>query len=162
MSIVSLSAGEPTCTSEDLKAIAHKNKFEIGTGDKTSFFLFQDSVDATCQAIKELQEYEEPRTKPCAVEGGERTFYVPNSDENPLGAWAGKSRLLSIDHAAKNGPLSGRTIALKDIVSVAGISLCLGTSPELLKDGKHAVPNIDATVVSRNLAAGAELRGTTT
>ena len=162
MSIVSLSAGEPTCTPEDLKTIAQKNNFYIGTGDETSLLLFQNSFDATCQAIKDLPDYEDPRTKPCAVEGGERKFYVPNSDENPLGAWARKSRLLPADPAAKDGPLSGRTIAVKDNVSVAGIPLGLGTSPELLKDGRHPFPNIDATVVSRILAAGAELRGTAT
>lgn len=40
--------------------------------------------------------------------------------------------------------------------------LGLGTSPALLKDGVHPTPNIDATVVSRVLASGVELKGTAT
>lgn len=48
---------------------------------------------------------------------------------------------------------------VKDNVSVAGIPLGLGTSPSLLKNGAHPISNIDATVVSRVLQAGAELLG---
>lgn len=72
MSIVTLSTGEPTCTLDDLKAISKANGFKIGANNETSFLLFENSFDATCQAINDLTEYEEPRTKPCVVEGGER------------------------------------------------------------------------------------------
>lgn len=72
VSIVAPSTGEPTCTPEDLKVIAGANNFDIASSDEGSFLLFQNSFDATCQAIKDLPECEDPRTKPCKVEGGER------------------------------------------------------------------------------------------
>lgn len=72
MSIVTLSTGEPTCTSDDLKAIAAASGFKIEGENEKSFLLFQNSFDATCQAIKDLPDYEDSRTKPCAVEGGRR------------------------------------------------------------------------------------------
>lgn len=91
-----------------------------------------------------------------------RAFYAPDAADNPLGAWARKTELVSADPIANYGALAGRTIAVKNNDSVAGIPLGLGTSPSLLKDGKHPTPNIDATVVGRILAAGAEIKGTAT
>ncbi|EMC92490.1 hypothetical protein BAUCODRAFT_38560 [Baudoinia panamericana UAMH 10762] len=161
MSIVSLSTGEPTCTLEDLKAIAGANNFAIkpGSTNETAFLLFANAFDATCEAVSSLPEYSEPRLQPQAVEGGERKYYKPDQAENPLNAWAHKTtlRLPNV-----KGPLSGRTIAVKDNVSVAGLPIGLGCSPKLLKDGKHPTSPIDATVVSRILAAGGTVKGTAT
>lgn len=72
MSIVTLSTGEPTCTSDDLKVIAQASGFQISREDEASFLLFQNSFDATCQAVNDLPDYEHPSTKPCDVDGGER------------------------------------------------------------------------------------------
>ncbi|KAK0945215.1 hypothetical protein LTR48_000600 [Friedmanniomyces endolithicus] len=161
MSIVSLSTGEPTCTVEDVRAIAAANGFTIppGSVDETAFLLFANAFDATCEEVIKLPEYEDPRLKPVAVEGGERKFYLPGAKENPLNAWAHRTILKT---ATAKGPLSGRTIAVKDNVSVGGLPLGLGCSPSLLKDGKHPISPIDAIVVQRLLAAGATIKGTAT
>ncbi|KAK3641109.1 hypothetical protein LTR56_011555 [Elasticomyces elasticus] len=160
MSIVSLSSGEPTCTTEDVKAIAGANGFTItpGSVDETAFLLFANAFDATCEAIENLPEYEDPRLKPVIVDG-ERQCHRPDAVENPLNAWAHKTTL-TIPSA--KGPLAGRTIAVKDNVSVAGLPLGLGCSPGLLKDGKHPISPIDAIVVQRILAAGGTIKGTAT
>lgn len=50
----------------------------------------------------------------------------------------------------------------KDNVSVGGLPLGLGCSPKHFKDGKHPISTIDATVVSRVLAARGIVRGTAT
>ena len=102
MSIVSLSTGEPTCTLEDLKAIAKASNFEIepGSQNETAFLLFTNSFDAVCQQIKNLPEYEDPRLKPCEVEGGERKFYRPDEKENPLNAWSHKTTSRTCMHAS--------------------------------------------------------------
>lgn len=161
MSIVALSTGEPTCTLEDLQAIAGANNFAVkpGSVNETAFLLFANSFDATCEAVKSLPEYEDPRLRPQDVEGGERKFYRPDEKENPLNAWAHKTTL-RLPNA--KGPLAGRTIAVKDNVSVAGLPLGLGCSPSLLKGGKHPISTIDATVVGRILAAGGTVKGTAT
>ena len=164
MSIVSLSTGEPTITTADLEAFCKANNFSIekGSSHEATFLLFANSFDATCKTIADLPEYEDPRLAPVAVEGGERKFYRPDEQENPLNGWAQKTTLKSADPSAANGALAGRTIAFKDNVSVAGAPLGLGLSPKHFKGGKHPTSTIDATVVSRSLAAGATVKGIAT
>jgi amidase len=161
MSIVALSTGEPTCTLEDLKAISAANNWTIEPGslNETAFLLFANAFDATCETIKNLREYEDPRLKPQEVEGGERKYYRPDEAENPLNAYAHKTTL-RLPNA--KGPLAGRTVAFKDNVSIAGLPLGLGCSPSILKDGKHPISRIDATVVARVLKAGGIVKGTAT
>ena len=164
MSIVSLSTGEPTVTLEDLTAISKANNFSVepGSDNETAFLLFANSFDAVCAAVKDLPEYEDPRLKPCEVEGGERRCYRPENDDNPLNAWAHNCNLNASDSAASEGPLKGRTIAFKDNISIGGLPLGLGASASLLAGGKHAISPIDATVVKRALEAGATVKGTGT
>lgn len=138
MSVVSLSSGEPTCTVEDLKAIACANNFSIepGSANESAFLLFANSFDAICDTINGLPEFEDPRVAPCPVQGGERTYYRPEDQENALNAWAHKTVLKSADPSVSNGVLAGRTIAIKDNMSVAGLPLGLGTSESLLAGGR--------------------------
>lgn len=61
------------------------------------------------------------------------------------------------------GPLTGRSVAIKDNVSVAGLPITLGTFPEFVsEDGKFPISEIDAPVVSRVLEAGGTVAGTAT
>lgn len=76
----------------------------------------------------------------------------PKPGENPLGAWYWRC---SIEGAA-SGPLAGRTVAIKDSVCVAGIPMMDGSS---LLEG--FVPDTDAAVVTRILAAGGTIVGKT-
>lgn len=164
MSIVSLASGEPTCTLDDLKSICQANNFSIESGsiNESNFLLFQNSFDSVCEAVKDLPEYEDPRLKPVPVEGGERKYYRPDGEENPLNGWAHKTTLNAADPKAAEGPLAGRTVAFKDNVSVAGLPLGLGASAKHFKDGKHPISTIDATVVSRVLENGGIVKGTAT
>ena len=74
---------------------------------------------------------------------------VPPASENPLGAWAVRTRI----EGAASGPLAGKTVVLKDNVLLAGVPLANGTS---VLEGY--VPREDATVVERLLDAGATMR----
>lgn len=74
----------------------------------------------------------------------------PAPHENPLNAWAVKARV----QGAPDGRLRGRTIALKDTVMLAGVPLSAGTR---ILDGY--VPQMDATIVTRMLDAGAVITG---
>lgn len=76
--------------------------------------------------------------------------YRPPQDENPINAWYWKT---DVDHA-ESGKLLGKTIALKDNISLAGVPMMNGTK---LMDG--FIPQIDATVVTRVLDAGGEISG---
>ena len=70
--------------------------------------------------------------------------------EHPLNAWYATCDC----PGAAEGPLAGRTVALKDNVFLAGIPMANGST---LLDG--FVPGRDATVVTRLLDAGARIAG---
>jgi amidase len=74
----------------------------------------------------------------------------PCDSENPLGAWYWRTEIRESDH----GPLAGRTVAVKDNVAVAGVPMANGSA---VLEGY--VPEVDATVVSRVLEAGATISG---
>lgn len=74
----------------------------------------------------------------------------PRPEDNPLGAWYVRSRV----EGAAEGPLAGRTVALKDNVMLAGVPMSNGTN---ILAGY--VPPLDATVVTRMLDAGAVIEG---
>jgi amidase len=76
--------------------------------------------------------------------------YFPNTDENPLGAWYVKGCI----KGASSGPLSGKRIALKDNICVAGMPMMNGASTL-----EGYVPDVDATIVTRILDAGGEILG---
>ena len=80
-------------------------------------------------------------------------FTRPGPEENPLGAWVVRTNV----RGAAEGPLAGRTVALKDNVALAGVPMSGGT--DFLAD---YVPPVDATIVERILDAGGTIVGKAT
>lgn len=76
--------------------------------------------------------------------------YFPDSSENPLNAWYVKTEV----KGAVDGPLRGKRIALKDTICLAGVPMMNGSS---IMEGY--TPEIDATIVTRLLDAGAVIAG---
>ncbi|MFU8864048.1 MAG: amidase [Rhodobacterales bacterium] len=74
----------------------------------------------------------------------------PTAEENPMNAWYVKTEI----KGAPRGPLLGRTVALKDNVCLAGVPMMNGAATL-----KGYTPDIDATVVTRLLDAGATIMG---
>ena len=74
----------------------------------------------------------------------------PTPEENPNNAWYVKTEI----KGAPRGPLLGRTVALKDNVCLAGVPMMNGASTL-----KGYTPDLDATVVTRLLDAGATITG---
>jgi amidase len=79
-----------------------------------------------------------------------RSFSFPKKKDNPLNAWYVRTKL----KGAATGPLKGRTVAIKDVIFVAGVPMMNGAD---VLEG--FVPDFDATVVTRVLDAGAEITG---
>lgn len=75
---------------------------------------------------------------------------APTPAENPLGAWYWRTQISSTDV----GPLAGKTVAVKDNIGVADVPMMNGS---VVLEG--CVPEEDATVVQRVLAAGATVAG---
>lgn len=76
--------------------------------------------------------------------------YRPEGDENKWGAWLCKVHI----KGAKSGPLAGKKVAIKDTYCIAGVPLTNGST---VLEGH--LPQMDATVVTRLLDAGAEIVG---
>jgi amidase len=74
----------------------------------------------------------------------------PTVEENPLNAWYVKTEV----RGAPRGPLAGKRVALKDNVCLAGVPMMNGASTL-----KGYTPDVDATVVTRLLDAGATIAG---
>ncbi len=74
----------------------------------------------------------------------------PSPQDNPLNAWYVKTEV----RGAPRGPLHGRTVALKDNVCLAGVPMMNGASTL-----KGYTPDVDATIVTRLLEAGAIIAG---
>jgi amidase len=79
--------------------------------------------------------------------------YRPSGEENQYGAWYVKSEV----KGAASGKLAGKTVALKDNVCLAGVPMMNGASTL-----EGYVPDVDATVVTRLLDAGATILGKAT
>lgn len=78
--------------------------------------------------------------------------HMPAPAENPHNAWYVKTAI----KGKSSGPLKGKKVAIKDNVMVAGVPMMNGNS---ILEGY--VPDVDATVVTRLLDAGAEIVGKT-
>lgn len=76
--------------------------------------------------------------------------YFPELSENPLNAWYVKTDV----RGAPDGPLRGKRIAIKDTICLAGVPMMNGSS---IMEGY--TPEIDATIVTRMLDAGAVIAG---
>jgi len=76
--------------------------------------------------------------------------YFPEGDDNPNNAWYVKTTI----KGASGGKLAGKTVAVKDNVCVAGVPMLNGASTL-----EGYTPDVDATIVTRLLDAGATIAG---
>ena len=128
----------------DIADIAASFGMPLSRGDAESFLGLMQGVLAAYRRVDELAE-PKPAVK-YPRDGGHR----PTPAENPLNAWAWRTDV----RGAAEGPLAGRTVALKDTTCLAGVPMRNGTS---LLEG--FVPDFDATVAERILAAGGRITG---
>jgi amidase len=131
-------------TLERLAELAARLGLDLSTEDVA---VYQRLIAGALPSFDRLDELDEPKPP---VRYARVAGYRPRPEENPLNAWYWRC---SID-GAPNGPLAGKTVALKDNVCVAGVPMMIGAS---WLEG--FVPEIDATVVTRLLDAGARVTG---
>jgi len=128
----------------ELQQAARELGLNLSDADAVSFHgLMQgqlDAYDLVDDMVAPLPEVKYPRTP------GVR----PQPEDNPYGAWAVKSRI----QGARRGKLTGKRVAIKDNVCVAGVPMMNGAS---ILEGY--VPEMDATIVTRMLDEGADILG---
>src|SRR5580704_5572871 len=133
-------------TPEQLRAAAGEVGLSLTDADVESYMgLMKASVEAYNVVDRMpdcLPEVKYPRTP----------GRFPGPEENKHNAWYVKTSIAGADA----GPLEGKKVAIKDNSMVAGVPMMNGNS---ILEGY--VPEIDATVVTRLLDAGAEILGKT-
>uniref|UniRef100_A0A093UW83 Amidase n=1 Tax=Talaromyces marneffei PM1 TaxID=1077442 RepID=A0A093UW83_TALMA len=147
-------------TKGHLKGIASKLNITIQDGpDADAYLLLLQSMEAIMQRIEDGADYMHPALSPVPTIFP-REYWLPSdkNEDNPLNAWRHRCELVA--SKPTNSLLQGRTIAIKDNISIGGLPTTLGTFTEILcKDGKLPVSPIDASVVSRILEAGGIIKG---
>src|ERR1700722_11635094 len=128
----------------DIDAAARHFGFNLDADARRDYLA---AVGSSLHSYDVVDELYDEFARPHAPERG---YQFPEPDQNPLGAWYVTAEIAS----GARGPLSGRAVAIKDNIAVAGIPMM---------NGSHAVegfvPSRDATVVERLLAAGATIAG---
>jgi amidase len=128
----------------ELAAVADRYGLELSDDDRASFGAFVTGLLSSWSAVEELYA----RTAPAPR--SDRPWRRPEEADNPLGAWYVTTEIRESDE----GPLAGRTVAIKDNTMVAGVPMMNGSHTV-----EGFVPTRDATVVSRLLSAGATITG---
>ena len=131
-------------TPQQIRELADEMGLDLTDADVESYRgLLQGNVDAynVVDAMPDnLPPVKYPRTP----------GYQPRGEENQYNAWYVKTEV----KGAAQGKLQGKTVVLKDNVMLAGVPMMNGSS---ILEGY--VPDIDATIVTRLLDAGATIVG---
>lgn len=129
------------------------------------------SFESVMQHIDATPDYIHPSLEPQPVVGQQvRQYRSPDPAENPLNTWSHCCHLVASQPTSDR--LKGRTIVVKDNISVGGLPTTMGTHREIILGGKKSdeaegdlklpISPIDATVVGRLISAGAVIKGTST
>ncbi len=131
-------------TPDQMSAIAESLGMSLSP-EQVADFLHHMSGSFAAYDLVESMPDEVPEVKYPRTPGR-----FPTPDENPYNAWYVKSRI----EGAPEGVLKGKTVALKDNVCLAGVPMMNGAATL-----EGYVPNLDATIVTRLLDAGATILG---
>lgn len=134
-------------TLEQLETIASQHGLNLPP-DELAFFA--EAIAGALPGYRRVGSLPEPIP---SVDYPRAPGHRPSRDENPLNAWYWRCEV----HGAESGPLAGRRVAVKDNVCVAGVPMQNGS---MILEGY--VPEFDATVVTRILAAGGTIAGKAT
>ena len=131
-------------TPEQILDLADDMGLDLTDADVQSYIdLFRGNVEAynVVDAMPDnLPQVKYPRTP----------GYRPGAAENPYNAWYIKTEV----KGASRGKLKGKTVVLKDNVMLAGVPMMNGAATL-----EGYVPEIDATIATRLLDAGATIVG---
>src|SRR6266511_5416419 len=133
---------KPTLT--ELQQIAERHDLQLTSDDLVAY---QQLIGELLPSYAIVERLPEPLP---AIKYPRDSGYRPGPEENVLNAWYWRCSI----KGPSGGKLSGKRIAIKDSICVAGVPMMNG-SPLL----EGYVPELDATIVTRILDAGGEIVG---
>ena len=131
-------------TADEIREAANKLNFNMDRNELDTYEGFMGGLTENVRFVDELDEQIVTPNFPRA------NVHRPNDDDNPYNAWFYKCNI----KGAEQGKLAGKTLAIKDNISVADVPMMNGSD---VYEG--FVPNEDASVVKRVLEAGGEILG---
>src|SRR5713101_9882490 len=131
-------------TSAELAAVGKQLGMALSDAD-IAFFLETMTGNVAAYGALEAMADNLPPVKYPRTPG-----YRPEGEENKYNLWSYKSEI----KGAPEGKLKGKRVVLKDNVCVAGVPMMNGASTL-----EGYMPDVDATVVTRVLDAGATVVG---
>ncbi|KAL2817954.1 putative amidase [Aspergillus cavernicola] len=162
MSIVSISDGVGSNISgDDLQGLAAQLHVTLpDSQDAQDYLTILRSFEAIMSHIESATDYTPSDLQP-KVLTTPRSYWQPKLEDNPFNAWSHRCHIKSTSPASNL--LMGRTVAIKDNISVGGLPTTMGIPRSLFPNGEGSpISSIDATVVSRILEAGGVINGTST
>ncbi len=133
----------PAPDHDALAALADGYGLGLSAADVDEYAPVVAGLLSSWDVVEELYEADAP-TAP------ERGWSRPAAADNPYNAWYVTASITETGE----GPLAGRTVAVKDNTAVAGIPMTNGSATV-----EGFVPSLDATIVRRMLEAGATIAG---
>jgi amidase len=133
-------------TLDQLRSVADDLGMHMGDEELKSYDALMQGNYAAYEAVDAMPDYIP------AVEYPRTPGYHPEPAENKHNAWYVKTTI----KGAPSGKLSGKTIALKDNICLAGVPMMNGASTL-----EGYIPDMDATIVTRILDAGGTIVGKT-
>ena len=130
----------------ELAALASRIGYEITPSELAEYGALIDEMLNSYDVLESIPD-DTPKCKYPT-----RSYSRLTPQENPHNAWFVKTTL----KGAASGSLYGKRVAIKDSIAIAGVPMMNGAS---LLEGYIA--DVDATVVTRVLDAGAEIIGKT-
>ena len=131
-------------TTDELKETAARLGLHLADADLE---FYRSSIDGTVGAYNAIATIDE---KLPPVRYPRTPGYHPTGDENKYNAWYRKTEI----QGAASGKLKGKKVVIKDNVCVAGVPMMNGASTL-----EGYMPEVDATIVTRLLDAGATIAG---
>src|SRR6266480_56877 len=131
-------------TIEQLRRIAIDQGLHLSDAELESF---RRLIGGALESYRRVDRLADPIP---AVTYPRDSGHRPRPEDNPYNAWYWRCSI----RGASDGPLTGKRVAIKDNVCIAGIPMMNGSS---ILEGY--VPEFDATIVTRILDAGGEIVG---
>jgi amidase len=139
-----MSIGPELPSIEQVKSLAAENGVEL---DEVQAAEYQQMMAGTIKSYRRIDQLVERKLP---VKYPRTPGWRPGAEENPLNGWYWRCEI----SGAQEGILAGKRIAVKDTVCVAGVPMMNGSK---LMEGY--IPDVDATIVTRMLDAGATIAG---